>query len=160
MAENGPAAATSRRRFIDWLLSRTLTTWLLSTSIGGLLLAIFYPTGRYLIPPAAAEPASASVTLPFSPDEIQPNSAEIFKFGSRPGILIRTTSGDFRALSAACTHLGCIVQYRSDISHIWCACHNGHFDLNGRNIQGPPPAPLEAYTVNVRGDQIVVSRGS
>jgi Rieske Fe-S protein len=159
MAENGTAATASRRRFIDWLLSRTLTTWLLSTSVGGLLLAVFYPTGRYLIPPAVAEPASASVTLPLAPDEIQPNSAEIFKFGSRPGILVRTTAGEFRAFSAACTHLGCIVQYRGDIGHIWCACHNGHFDLNGRNIEGPPPAPLEAYAVNVRGDQIVVSKG-
>jgi Rieske Fe-S protein len=57
-----------------------------------------------------------------------------------------------------CTHLGCIVQYRDDIGHIWCACHNGHFDLNGQNIEGPPPTPLETYVVNVRGDQIVVSR--
>jgi Rieske Fe-S protein len=52
------------------------------------------------------------------------------------------------------------VQYRSDIGHIWCACHNGHFDLNGINIEGPPPSPLESYAVNVRGDQIVVSRGA
>jgi Rieske Fe-S protein len=52
------------------------------------------------------------------------------------------------------------VQYRSDINHIWCACHNGHFDLNGKNIEGPPPKPLEEYVVNVRGDQIVVSKRS
>jgi len=159
-SSSAPAAATSRRRFIDWLMSRTLTTWLLSTSLGGLVLAIVYPTSRYLVPPAAAESTSASVTLPFAPDDIQPNSAEIFRFGSKPGILIRTAAGEFRAFSAACTHLACIVQYRGDIGHIWCACHNGHFDLNGRNIQGPPPAPLETYTVNVRDDQIVVSRGA
>lgn len=160
MAVDGPARGTSRRRFIDWLLSRTLTTWLISTSIGGLVLAILYPTGRYLVPPAAGESAAASVTLPFEPDEVQPNSAEIFRFGSRPGILVRTAAGEFRAFSATCTHLGCIVQYRGDIGHIWCACHNGHFDLNGRQIEGPPPAPLEAYVVNVRDDQIVVSRGA
>jgi cytochrome b6-f complex iron-sulfur subunit len=75
-------------------------------------------------------------------------------------LLVRLASGEFRAYSATCTHLGCIVQYRPDIGQIWCACHNGHFDLNGRNVQGPPPAPLETYTVNVRDDQIVVSRGS
>ena len=75
------------------------------------------------------------------------------------GILVRTPSGELRAFSATCTHLNCIVQYRDDIGHIWCACHNGHFDLNGLNISGPPPAPLEAYTVNVREDEIVVSRG-
>jgi len=151
MAEPGKASATSRRRFVDWLLG---------TSVGGLLLAVFYPTGRYLVPPPAAESASASVTLAIRPEDIAPNSAQIFKFGSRPGILVRTPSGELRAFAAACTHLGCIVQYRDDIGHIWCACHNGHFDLHGRNIQGPPPAPLETYEVNVRGDQIVVSRGA
>lgn len=154
------AAGVSRRKFVDWLLSRTLTTWLLSTSVGGLLLAIFYPAGRYLVPPAAAESAVGSVTLPITPDDLEPNSAEVFKFGSRPGLLVKTASGELRAFSAICTHLSCIVQYRPELAHIWCACHNGHFDLNGTNIQGPPPAPLERYTVNVRGDEIVVSRPS
>ncbi len=160
MTEDVSVPGTSRRRFVDWLLSRTLMTWLLSTSVGGLLLAILYPAGRYLVPPAAGESTAGSVTLPLTPDEVPPNSGEIFKFGSRPGILVRTAAGELRAFSATCTHLGCIVQYRRDIGHIWCACHNGHFDLNGRNIQGPPPAPLEAYAVNVRGDQIVVSKRS
>jgi Rieske Fe-S protein len=140
---------TTRRGFLNWILG---------TSAGGLLLAVLYPVSRYLIPPAAAESAAATVTLPFTPDEIPPNSGKIFKFGSQPGILVRTSSGELRAFSATCTHLGCIVQYRDDLSRIWCACHNGHFDLNGRNVQGPPPGPLEAFVVNVRGDQIVVSR--
>lgn len=150
----------SRRKFVDWLLSRTLTTWLLSTSAGGLLLAILYPAGRYLVPPAAAESATATVTLPIKPEDLKPNSGEVFKFGSRPGLLIKTSSGELRAFSAICTHLGCIVQYRPELAHIWCACHNGHFDLNGINIQGPPPTPLERYTVNARGDGIVVSKAS
>ena len=158
MADEVRTPGTSRRTFIDWILSRTLTTWLLSTSFGGLVLAVVYPTGRYLVPPAAGESAASSVTLPINPDDIAPNSAEIFKFGSRAGLLVKTAAGELRAYSAACTHLGCIVQYRDDIGHIWCACHNGHFDLNGQNIEGPPPSPLETYIVNVRGDQIVVSR--
>ena len=159
MADDVPVTGASRRSFIDWLLSRTLTAWLLSTSLGGLFLAIFYPASRYLLPPAAGESTSGTVTLPFTPADIPTNGAEIFQFGSRAGILIRTPAGEFRAFSAKCTHLGCIVQYRSDIGHIWCACHNGHFDLNGQNVSGPPPAPLEAYAVNVRGDQIVVTKG-
>jgi Rieske Fe-S protein len=57
-----------------------------------------------------------------------------------------------------CTHLDCIVQYREDIGHIWCACHNGHYDLNGANIQGPPPRPLSRYTVVEQGDRIIVSK--
>jgi Rieske Fe-S protein len=89
---------------------------------------------------------------------VKQNSGQIFRFGSQPAILIRTPGGELKAFAAACTHLACIVQYRSDISHIWCACHNGHFDVNGKNIEGPPPKPLEEYVVNVRGEQIVVSK--
>ncbi len=141
---------TSRKRFIGWLLG---------TSAGAFLAAVFYPVVRYLIPPLAAESAASTVTLAIRPEDIAANTAEIFKFGSRAGILLRTPSGELRAFSAICTHLSCIVQYRPDLGHIWCACHNGHFDLNGRNISGPPPAPLEAFTVNVREDRIVVSKG-
>ncbi len=160
MPESGPVSGTPRRKFIEWLASRTLTTWLLSTGVGGLVAAVVYPAGRYIVPPKAGESAAGTVTLPFAPDEIRENEGKIFKFGSRPGILVRLPTGELRAYSAACTHLGCIVQYRPDIGHIWCACHNGHFDLNGQVVQGPPPEGLETFAVNVRGDQIVVSKGA
>lgn len=139
---------------------RGFLNWFLGTSAGAFLLAVLYPVGRYLIPPAVGESAAATVTLPIKPEEVKPNSGQIFKFGSRPGILIRTPAGELRAFSAVCTHLNCTVQYRPDLNHIWCACHNGHFDLTGRNIGGPPPRPLEVYIVNARGNQIVVSRGA
>ena len=138
----------TRKRFIDWLLG---------TSLGGFVLAVIYPVVRYWVPPVVAESAVSSVTLPFKATDVASNTGRIFKFGSKPGILIKTASGDLRAFTAVCTHLGCTVQYRADIKNIWCACHNGHYDLNGRNIAGPPPKPLDAYNVNVRGDQIVVS---
>ena len=138
----------TRKRFIDWLLG---------TGVGGLLAAVIYPVTRYIIPPEVAESSVNSVTLAFKPTEMANNSGKIFRFGSKPGILVRTESGELRAFSAVCTHLGCTVQYREDLKEIWCACHNGHYDLNGRNIEGPPPRPLPAYDVNVRGDQIVVS---
>jgi Rieske Fe-S protein len=145
------AEGLSRKRFLDWVLG---------TSVGGLAMAVVYPVGRYLVPPENVESTASSATLSLSPAALPPNSGAIFKFGSRPGLLIKTPSGELRAFSARCTHLDCTVQYRDDLEHIWCACHNGHFDLNGRNIQGPPPEPLEEYDVNVRGSQIVVSRRS
>jgi cytochrome b6-f complex iron-sulfur subunit len=139
----------TRRRFINW--------WL-GTTAGAFLASVLYPVTRYLIPPEIAESTAASVTLPVKVDEVKPNSGQIFKFGNRPAILVRTASGDLKAFSAVCTHLNCTVQYRADLGHIWCACHNGHFDLNGQNIEGPPPRPLDAFVVNVRGAQIVVSK--
>lgn len=151
MAQSSQTPSPTRRRFINWLLG---------TSVGGLVLAIVYPAGRYLVPPRSGESAASTVTLPFKPDDVAPDTAKIFKFGNRPGIILRTTTGELRAFSATCTHLGCIVQYRPDLQQIWCACHNGHFDLNGTNVAGPPPKPLEAFAVNVRGDQIVVGKGS
>ncbi len=140
---------STRRRFLDWLLG---------TAVGGLLVSVLYPVARYLFPPAVSGSEANSVVVPDKPTAIPPNSGEIFKFGSKPGILIRTPSGDLRAFSAVCTHLSCTVQYRPDLQQIWCACHNGHYDLNGTNVSGPPPRPLTPYDVKVRGDQIVVSR--
>jgi Rieske Fe-S protein len=143
------APAPSRRGFLDWFLG---------TTAGALLVAIAYPIARYLVPPEVQESTAETVTLSVHPSDVKPNSGLIFRFGSQPGILIRTPGGELRAFSAVCTHLGCTVQYRSDLIQIWCACHNGHYDLNGKNVSGPPPRPLPSYAVNVRGDQIVVSR--
>jgi Rieske Fe-S protein len=138
----------TRKRFVDWLLG---------TSAGGFVAAVFYPVVRYIIPPEVPESAVSSVTLAFTADDVPANTGRIFKFGTRPGLLLKTPGGELRAFSARCTHLDCTVQYREDLNHIWCACHNGHFDLAGRNIAGPPPTPLERFDVNVRGSQIVVS---
>ncbi|HKI94530.1 MAG TPA: Rieske (2Fe-2S) protein [Gemmatimonadales bacterium] len=143
------SAPVTRKRFVRWLLG---------TSVGGLVAAVLYPVTRYIIPPKVGESAASSVTLPFPPTEIAKNTGRIFKFGNKPGIILRTPNGDLRAFTAVCTHLGCTVQYRSDLSEIWCACHNGTYDLNGRNISGPPPKPLTPFDVRVRGTQIVVSR--
>lgn len=127
---------------------------------GGILatLASFlYPVIRFMIPPPVADLGGSEVVAAKAAD-MKPNSGKIFRFGSRPGLLIMTADGTYKALSATCTHLGCTVQYRSDLREIWCACHNGTYDLNGRNISGPPPRPLDVYDVHVRGDEIVVNR--
>lgn len=133
---------------------------LLGTGATGLTAAVLYPVGRYIVPPEAPESSANSVVLSIKPSDIPPNSGQIFKFGSKPGIVVRTPGGELRAFSAVCTHLDCTVQYRDDVSHIWCACHNGHFDLSGRNIAGPPPSPLVQFDVFEREDGIVVSRKS
>jgi Rieske Fe-S protein len=151
MAEEALERDTNRRGFVNWLLG---------TSAVAFLVSALYPVARYLVPPRVGESTAASVTLPIKPADVKANTGQIFKFGNRPAILVRTPSGELRAFTAVCTHLNCTVQYRSDLSHIWCACHNGHFDLNGQNVAGPPPRPLDAFVVNVRGSQIVVSKSA
>jgi Rieske Fe-S protein len=137
---------------------RDFLNWFLGTTAGAFIISVLYPLSRYLVPPKSEESAARTVTLAIKPADVKPNSGQIFRFGSQPAILIDTPTGELKAFTATCTHLGCIVQYRSDLNQIWCACHNGHFNLNGKNVEGPPPKPLEEYAVNVRGDQIVVSK--
>jgi len=139
---------SGRRGFIEVLLGGGLLT---------LLGTMLYSVSRFVIPPKAADAGLSSVVAGKVKD-FAPNTGKIFRFGNRPGILVRTAAGDFRAFSATCTHLNCTVQYRPDLEHIWCACHNGHFDLVGKNIAGPPPRPLDPFDVVVRGEDVVVTR--
>ena len=138
---------------------RTFLRYVLNGGVFALVGAALYPIARYLYPPLGVE-ASVSSVAAAKVGELAVNTAKIFRFGNRPGILVRTPQDELKAFSAVCTHLNCTVQYKDDDSLIWCACHNGKYDLNGQVISGPPPRPLEAYQVNVRGDDIVVSKTS
>lgn len=139
-----------RRKFLNMLLG--------FGGIGGIF-AIFYPLLSFLIPPKTAEPTVNSVKAGMSKD-FPSNSSNIIKFGKKPVILIKTDEGNFKAFSATCTHLDCIVQYKNDTKQIWCACHNGTYDLSGRNVSGPPPRPLEEYEVKIIKDEIVITKVS
>lgn len=130
-----------RRRFLDWFLG---------TSVGALAAAILYPAVRFLTPPAIPEAATRQVEAgPVNDPELLEKGFKIVRFGSEPVILIRVAENDFRAFSAVCTHLDCIVTFRQELQLIWCYCHNGIYDLTGKNIGGPPPRPLAAYQVHV-----------
>ena len=123
----------------------------------GWLLAVLYPIYSYLKPPKAPEVDVSNLKLG-KVEDFPKDSGKIFKMGSQPGLLIRLQDGKFRAFSAVCTHLSCTVQYKPDEKIIWCACHNGKYDLNGKNISGPPPAPLTPYNVSVKNDEVFVTK--
>jgi cytochrome b6-f complex iron-sulfur subunit len=137
-----------RRGFLDSLLGAGFVST---------IVAMAYPVWRFLIPPASGEPVTQSVVAAQAA-QVKPNTGMLFKFGSRPGLLIRTQEGELQAFNAVCTHLDCTVQYKADTSQIWCACHNGLYDLSGNVVSGPPPRPLERLVVNQRGQDVVVSR--
>lgn len=134
---------------------RTLL-WMLRASSAALLGAVVYPVAAYLKPPKVTGDAVSSVKVG-AVDDFAPASGTLFRFGNKPGILIRDENGSFRAFSATCTHLDCTVQYKKDAGIIWCACHNGKYDLSGRNIEGPPPRPLDEFDVIQKGGEVYVT---
>ncbi len=62
------------------------------------------------------------------------------------------------AISAVCTHLGCIVQYTPNETYkgkkvgFSCACHGSLYDENGNVLKGPAPTPLPWYEVYIAPD--------
>ncbi len=136
---------------------RRVVNILLGSGLAASAASFFYPVLKYFIPPKVADVGGDAV-LAAKISDLKPNTAKTFRFGTRPGLLVEIAPGEYHAMSATCTHLGCTVQYRPDLREIWCACHNGMYDLNGRNVSGPPPRPLETFDVQVRGDDIFVRR--
>jgi Rieske Fe-S protein len=154
--------------------------WLLRTlqvMIGVTLAAIFYPVARFLRPRRATVSGAMEVVAPLKPKDLLAGSAKPFDFAGKPCLLVLTAEGakrlakserlqadDVRAFNAVCTHVDCTVRYRPETSDLFCSCHDGVYDLEGRNVSGPPPRPLETYKVILRGEagqeEIVISRRS
>jgi len=139
---------TGRRNFLNWLLGGSAVTF---------LSAIAYPLLKYLTPPPGQDSTVEAVDAG-SVDSYAINSGKIVKFGNRPALVIRDQQNEFKAVIAVCTHLGCTVQYVPKDHDIWCACHNGKYDINGRNISGPPPRPLTQLKVNIKNNQVLISQ--
>lgn len=137
-----------KRDFLKYVLGGGLLAWAGS---------VLYPLFAYLKPPKQAEVEVSSVKAG-KLSAIEKDSGTIIRFGNKPVILVRTPNGELRAFAATCTHLDCTVQYRKDLGVIWCACHNGKYDFNGKNVAGPPPRPLDEFRVVVQGEDVFVSR--
>jgi Rieske Fe-S protein len=137
----------------------------LTGAISTTVIAIFYPVACFLRPRRATVSGALEVVAPFKVHELPDAPGNPFNFGGRPCLVVlapegasRRASGerlradDVRAFNAVCTHTDCTVKYRSDRADIFCACHEGVYDLYGKNVAGPPPRPLEMYKVTLRGD--------
>jgi len=120
---------------------------------GAVLAATFsWPVFRFLAP--QAEGVKAKVKL--AKKEVSVGGAHFFSFQGRPAVLLQPKAGDFVALSAVCTHLGCIVKWVDDKGEFLCPCHGGRFSSDGTVLGGPPPAPLESIPVVLESDQVLV----
>ena len=142
---------TSRRGFLEFLLGGSAVATLGS---------IVYPIVKYITPPKVAEAKLSQLKLSFTREDVaaEPKKAKYFKYGRELGIIFITEDGEMKALSATCTHLDCTVQHRPDLGIIWCSCHNGRYDHDGKNISGPPPRPLFQFEINEVDGTIFVSK--
>ena len=134
-AETAPT--TSRRHFLDIVLGASFLGWVVS---------IAYPVIRYLKPLPQTGPTGPTHLTRDEASKLEQNK-----------LVIVPVSGQ-HAFSAKCTHEGCTVTFLPGQSVIWCPCHDGRFDLNGRVLSGPPPRPLTEYLAQRQPDGgIVVS---
>jgi cytochrome b6-f complex iron-sulfur subunit len=133
------------------------------------LAAILYPVVRFLWPRPATSSGGLQVVAPYRVHELKPDAQgrwpTPFNFGGKPCLLIRTPEGEIRAFNAVCTHVECTAEYSLEKAAIICNCHNGVYDLHGRNVSGPPPRPLETYKVTLGAgkpgeEEIIVSHAT
>lgn len=115
----------------------------LTICLGGLAAAsaatVSWPVYRYLAPRKHSV-TEDKVAIPVQ--EVLPGEARFFEFAGSAAVLVRKVDGTLLALSAICTHLGCIVQWEKEKQTFLCPCHAGRFTAEGVVISGPPPSAL------------------
>lgn len=129
----------------------------LGLCLGGATVAFAGAAGwsvfRYLAPrPETA--AAEKVTIP--EQQVLPGAAQPFVFAGSPAVLVRKQDGTLVALSAVCTHLGCIVQWQKEQQVFLCPCHAGYYTPEGNVISGPPPKPLARLPFTVADGNIII----
>src|SRR6516164_3149274 len=92
---------------------------------------------QYLSPNVLYEPSP--IVDAGKPDLYPPDSVTL---DPQTAIYVVRTGEGFFALSAICTHLGCLTAYKPDLGIIACPCHGSKFKKDGMKIEGPAPRPL------------------
>jgi cytochrome b6-f complex iron-sulfur subunit len=129
----------------------------LNVAVGGsaaaLAIAGAYPVVRYLEPPPGRSRGTVRVG---ELEQFPAGTVHTVLVDERPVLIIRTAD-EVRAFSAICTHLQCVVAYSPERKQIECPCHGGVYSIDGRNLAGPPPRPLEELVVTIDEGVILVS---
>ncbi len=137
-------APSSRRKFLITSLG----------ALGALLTgAALYPLFKFLSPEA---PAGERGRIAVPRAQVNIGQAHFFDFRGHPAVVLQPTAGTFVALSAICTHLGCIVRWIPDKGEFLCPCHGGRYSGNGKVLGGPPPRPLPPIPVVVSGENLLI----
>lgn len=117
---------------------------------------VLYPILRYIWPSKAAVGGLSQDYVALGEKELNVGHWKIVRFKGQPTIVIRAKATEVFALSAICTHLGCIVKWDESKSELICPCHAARFDLRGNVLGGPAPSPLAVYPAKIVDDKIIV----
>ncbi len=140
-----PSSEISRRDFFNEVAIAAL-------GVAGLGAAVV--TYRYLSPNVLFEPPSSFRVG--TPDDYPVNSVT---FILDQQVYIVRVSGGIYAVSAVCTHLGCITQWNTQDNLIECPCHGSKFKRNGTKVAGPAPRPLPHFGIRLTPDgQLLVDK--
>lgn len=131
-------AEVSRRDFLGEITLGALGV----AGLGGAALTYQYFSPNVLFEPSTTFRAG-------NPDLYPVNSVTILQDQQ---VYIVRTSGGFFAVSAVCTHLGCVTQWKPEANMIACPCHGSKFEPNGKKIEGPAPRPLPHFSVTLTAD--------
>jgi cytochrome b6-f complex iron-sulfur subunit len=104
-------------------------------------------TYQYFSPNVLFEP---SMTFRAGNPDLYPENSVTF-LQDQLVYIVRTPAG-FYAVSAVCTHLGCITQWKPEASMIACPCHGSKFQPDGKKIEGPAPRPLPHFSISLTAD--------
>ena len=133
----------------------------LNTLFGGSLLAFFSGTlfslAKFAFPTLGKEPDFVVLNKKDFAD-IPKNSAKAFAWGGVLGLYLKKEDGSVAALKGGCTHMECNITYKPADKKFYCACHKGWFDENGRNVEGPPPRPLEFFDYRIEDGKLIVHK--
>ena len=147
------AGACGETRMVSWG-RRGFLNFILGPMGAAALLAILWPAISYVLPARRRVGAGERVSAGKEAGWAQWESRKVLVRG-KPVAVIRTDNG-FRAYSAICTHLGCIVHWNGSDRHFVCPCHAATFDATGKVVSGPPPKPLPEYSVSVVQGEVMV----
>lgn len=70
--------------------------------------------------------------------------------------VVRSGSDTVTAVSAVCTHQGCLMDYDSHNDTLVCPCHGSEFATDGNVLRGPARRRLPVYTATVSSDTITI----
>lgn len=144
-AQQFESTQSSRREFVANLILAA------GTALG--LGSLAYRFLQYLYP--VIPPLKLIQVLAGKPGDIPADGVRLVHLPEGP-VLLEKQGKEIRALSAVCTHLGCIVQWHPGVRQFICPCHHGIYDFNGNVVSGPPPRPLEKLEVKLKDDEVFV----